>query len=56
MEGTYPLPEAQRDRFTARVAIGYPDRAAELAMLDVHGAADPLAELQPVVDAAPSPG
>ncbi|HIW61206.1 MAG TPA: MoxR family ATPase [Candidatus Stackebrandtia excrementipullorum] len=52
MEGTYPLPEAQRDRFTARVAIGYPDRAAELAMLDVHGAADPLAELQPVVDAA----
>ena len=34
MEGTYPLPEAQRDRFTARIAIGYPDREAELAMLD----------------------
>ena len=37
MEGTYPLPEAQRDRFTARIAIGYPDPAAELAMLDSHG-------------------
>lgn len=51
MEGTYPLPEAQRDRFTARVAIGYPDTAAELAMLDVHGTRDPLADLRPVVDA-----
>src|SRR5580692_946495 len=37
MEGTYPLPEAQRDRFTARISIGYPDRGAELAMLDSHG-------------------
>ena len=34
MEGTYPLPEAQRDRFTARVSMGYPGREAELAMLD----------------------
>ena len=34
MEGTYPLPEAQRDRFTARISMGYPDRGAELAMLD----------------------
>ena len=34
MEGTYPLPEAQRDRFTARIAMGYPDAGAELAMLD----------------------
>ena len=34
MEGTYPLPEAQRDRFTARISIGYPDAAAELAMLE----------------------
>ena len=34
MEGTYPLPEAQRDRFTARVSMGYPDRDAELSMLD----------------------
>ena len=52
MEGTYPLPEAQRDRFTARIAVGYPDTAAELAMLDVHGAHDPLDNLQPVADAA----
>jgi MoxR-like ATPase len=52
MEGTYPLPEAQRDRFTARLAMGYPARAAELAMLDGHGEHDPLEALQPVSDAA----
>ena len=52
MEGTYPLPEAQRDRFTARIAMGYPDHAAELAMLDVHGAEDPVIDLAPVADAA----
>jgi MoxR-like ATPase len=52
MEGTYPLPEAQRDRFTARIAMGYPDAGAELAMLDVHGAEDPLHDLLPVSDAA----
>jgi MoxR-like ATPase len=51
MEGTYPLPEAQRDRFTARIAMGYPDSNAELAMLDVHGARDPLFALKPVSDA-----
>ncbi|GAB3811237.1 AAA family ATPase [Micromonospora zhanjiangensis] len=52
MEGTYPLPEAQRDRFTARIAMGYPDPGAELAMLDVHGGADPINDLRPVSDAA----
>jgi MoxR-like ATPase len=52
MEGTYPLPEAQRDRFTARVSMGYPDREAELAMLDERATADPLASLAPVADAA----
>jgi MoxR-like ATPase len=52
MEGTYPLPEAQRDRFTARVSMGYPDREAELAMLDERTTADPLASLAPVADAA----
>ncbi|GGO16078.1 AAA family ATPase [Micromonospora parathelypteridis] len=52
MEGTYPLPEAQRDRFTARIAMGYPDSGAELAMLDGHGGTDPLNELRPVSDAA----
>ncbi len=51
MEGTYALPEAQRDRFTARVSIGYPDPQAELAMVDEHAAQDPLAELRPVTDA-----
>ncbi len=51
MEGTYPLPEAQRDRFTARIAVGYPDVPAELAMLDIHGAHDPLDDLRPVADA-----
>ncbi|WP_433529192.1 AAA family ATPase [Micromonospora sp. CA-263727] len=51
MEGTYPLPEAQRDRFTARIAMGYPDPNAELAMLDAHGAVDPLPGLRPVSDA-----
>ncbi|HET8583072.1 MAG TPA: MoxR family ATPase [Jatrophihabitans sp.] len=51
MEGTYPLPEAQRDRFTARVSMGYPDRNAEIAMLGEHAALDPLDTLQPVSDA-----
>jgi MoxR-like ATPase len=51
MDGTYPLPEAQRDRFTARVSIGYPDPAAELTMLDEHAAAEPLDQLRPVADA-----
>ncbi|MDJ1135340.1 AAA family ATPase [Streptomyces iconiensis] len=51
MEGTYPLPEAQRDRFMARVSIGYPSPAAELEMLDVHGGASPLEDLQPVAHA-----
>lgn len=50
MEGTYALPEAQRDRFTARISIGYPDTAAELAMVDLHGAGDPLAALSAVSD------
>jgi MoxR-like ATPase len=51
MEGTYPLPEAQRDRFTARISIGYPDGASELAMLDTHGSASPLDSLRPAAHA-----
>ncbi len=51
MEGTYPLPEAQRDRFMARLSMGYPSGAAELEMLDRHGEHDPLASLVPVCDA-----
>ena len=48
MEGTYPLPEAQRDRFTARLSMGYPDTAAEMTMLADHAGRDPLESLQPV--------
>jgi MoxR-like ATPase len=48
MEGTYPLPEAQRDRFTARIALGYPSIDAELLMIDSHGAGEPLDDLEPV--------
>ena len=51
MEGTYPLPEAQRDRFMARVSMGYPDRKAEMEMLDTHSGASPLDSLDPVTDA-----
>jgi MoxR-like ATPase len=52
MEGTYPLPEAQRDRFMTRISIGYPDRASELAMLDSHGGGSPLEDLKPVAHAS----
>ena len=51
MEGTYPLPEAQRDRFTARISMGYPSPESELAMLDAHGSSSPLEELEPVARA-----
>ncbi|CAN5190588.1 MoxR family ATPase [soil metagenome] len=51
MEGTYPLPEAQRDRFTARVSMGYPDVYAEMAMLSGHTGSDPLDDLAPVSSA-----
>jgi MoxR-like ATPase len=52
MEGTYPLPEAQRDRFMTRISIGYPDAEAELAMLDSHGGGSPLDQLKPVAHAS----
>ncbi|ARZ70553.1 MoxR family ATPase [Streptomyces sp. HU2014] len=51
MEGTYPLPEAQRDRFMARVSMGYPSPEAEMRMLDAHGVVAPLDDLQPVAHA-----
>src|SRR5674476_1512522 len=50
MEGTYPLPEAQRDRFMARISMGYPSPAAEVSMLESHGGAFPLLEMAPVTD------
>ena len=51
-EGTYPLPESQLDRFLLKVSVGYPDRDAELQILDALGDADLLAELGPVVTVA----
>jgi MoxR-like ATPase len=51
MEGTYALPEAQRDRFMARVSVGYPVEAAEIAMLTSHTKSSPLDDLEPVTDA-----
>ncbi|PPK95245.1 MoxR-like ATPase [Kineococcus xinjiangensis] len=51
MDGTYPLPEAQRDRFMARISLGYPSADAELSMLDQHGEEPPLERLTPVTDA-----
>ena len=52
MEGTYPLPEAQRDRFTARISLGYPPPAAERDMLDTHGGASPLDQVRSVARAS----
>jgi MoxR-like ATPase len=49
MEGTYALPEAQRDRFMARISLGYPDHSSELAMLRQRETSSPLDALQPVV-------
>jgi MoxR-like ATPase len=52
LEGTYPLPEAQLDRFLLRLRIGYPDREAELAILDAQDTSAVAPEdLQPVTDA-----
>ena len=50
MEGTYALPEAQRDRFMARLSVGYPSPEAEVEMLERHEDADPLGHLSPVTD------
>ncbi|MGQ0520602.1 MAG: AAA family ATPase [Actinomycetota bacterium] len=49
-EGTYPLPESQLDRFLMRIPMGYPDRAAEIQMLDLHGGvgAVHIEQLRPV--------
>jgi MoxR-like ATPase len=49
-EGTYPLPEAQLDRFTARLALGYPPHAEEARMLSEQTTEPPLDSLQPVAD------
>jgi MoxR-like ATPase len=51
-EGTYPLPEAQLDRFTMRIAIGYPPLSEEAKMLTEQTADPPLEGLVPVANAA----
>jgi MoxR-like ATPase len=48
-EGTYPLPEAQLDRFMMRLIMGYPSRAKELEMLEAHGRTSTYADLDAVV-------
>ncbi len=51
-EGTYPLPEAQIDRFMLKVIVGYPDRAAERAILDAMATTEAMVVPRPVVSAA----
>jgi MoxR-like ATPase len=50
-EGTYPLPEAELDRFAMRIAIGYPPLADEAKMLSVQATDTPLDRLEPVASA-----
>jgi MoxR-like ATPase len=50
-EGTYPLPEAQLDRFTMRIAIGYPPLSEEAKMLTEQTSEPPLDALEPVTSA-----
>src|SRR5919202_1863211 len=51
-EGTYPLPEAQVDRFMVRLSLGYPDAAEESGMLAGHEGGDRVLDLEPVADRA----
>ena len=50
LEGTYPLPFAQMDRFMIRLSIGYLDKASEMQMLRAQRVKDPLEQLTPVMD------
>ncbi len=52
MEGTYALPEAQRDRFMMRISMGYPDARSEALMLRQRDTVNPLEALVPVVSSA----
>jgi MoxR-like ATPase len=51
-EGTYPLPEAQVDRFMVRISLGYPSREAEAGMLAAHQSGDQVLTLEAVAGAA----
>ena len=55
-EGTFPLPEAQLDRFTMRLHLGYPSLADEARMLSEHAADEPLEHLEPVASAGRARG
>jgi MoxR-like ATPase len=48
LEGTFPLPEAQLDRFLLKLALGYPERSEEVEILARFQTGDPLAEIAPV--------
>ncbi len=48
LEGTFPLPEAQLDRFLLRIRLGYPDQREEMAILERFQEKDPLRDLEPV--------
>lgn len=60
LEGTFPLPEAQLDRFFLRLSVGYPDEASEIGLLDLLATGSPLDDLhsvispQDIVDALPA--
>ena len=51
MEGTFPLPEAQLDRFMLRTSLGYPERGEESSMLDRFGSGEDTDQIQPVASA-----
>jgi MoxR-like ATPase len=52
LSGTYPLPEAQLDRFAARLSIGYPDRQSEMQIMTSQSHVHPVDSIVPVVDAS----
>ena len=52
MEGTFPLPEAQLDRFMLRTSLGYPERGEESSMLDRFGSGEDTDQIKPVASAA----
>ncbi len=52
LHGTFPLPEAQKDRFAIATGLGYPDRAGQIEILRSRRNDDPLARIEPVLDRA----
>jgi MoxR-like ATPase len=52
LEGTYPLPEAQLDRFLMRIRMGYPSRDSEIAILETHGSHASVESIHPVASGA----